>query len=77
MVQRKDLPKELPVETSHQEQPVVLAEGAGLLLDSSVLIDLERQRQSFDRILDAYGDRPTFISVVTISELRSGRRPCN
>lgn len=45
---------------------------AGLVLDSSVLIDIERQRLSFGPLVQSYGERETFVSVVTVSELRHG-----
>lgn len=42
------------------------------MLDSSVLIDLECQRLSLETFVELYGDHDTFISAVTVSELRHG-----
>lgn len=67
MVDRPERAREVPVPLSD-----ALPADAGLVLDSSVLIDIERQRLSLAPLVESYGDRETFVSVVTVSELRHG-----
>jgi predicted nucleic acid-binding protein len=65
-----DRPEHLPDEPSASSD--TLSSHAGLVLDSSVLIEVERQRLSLGPLVEAHGDREIFVSVITVSELRHG-----
>lgn len=45
---------------------------AGVVLDSSVLIDVERHQLDLDPIIAIAGDQEAFLSAVTVSELWHG-----
>lgn len=49
----------------------------GYLIDTSVLIRLERQRLSFDNLLKEHGTEDTGISVITAAELMHGVHRAN
>lgn len=65
-----DRPERRPKSVAGPREPRISV--AGLVLDSSVLIDVERERLSFGPLVDAYGNLETFVSVITVSELRHG-----
>jgi tRNA(fMet)-specific endonuclease VapC len=66
-------PERRPKRVAKPREPRELrVAAAGLVLDSSVLIDIERERLSFGPLVEAYGNLETFVSVITVSELRHG-----